>query len=258
VRSAKRLAFTVSRDERAAHVEAAKVVATHVADAQDQERVECERRARGVTFREVAHSYLGWLKETKGGRSPLDYGYLLAEPGVQAKRGRVVTQGRIMQALGDRPAVKIATREVEALLKTVARGGGSARSVNKHRSLLSAIFNYGMRESTFGLPANPAAQTDKRREPQRDVLAFYAPEEVEALARALQAGTHRDLSRPAVSEEERAVRALEDQQDAVLGATRASLGRCRLRGPGHHRAACHQCWRRVVDQVWPDQARAPD
>jgi hypothetical protein len=36
--------------------------------------------------------------------------------------------------------------------------------VNKARQLISAIFNYGMRPSTYGLPANPAAYADRRRE----------------------------------------------------------------------------------------------
>jgi hypothetical protein len=45
-------------DERSAHVAAAQLVARHVTEAADVERVEQERRARGVTFREVAHAYL--------------------------------------------------------------------------------------------------------------------------------------------------------------------------------------------------------
>ena len=61
--------------------------------------------------------------------------------------------------------------------------------MNKHRSILSAIFNYGTRESTFNLPANPVRDADKRREPHRGALAFYSVEEVEALARALEVDT---------------------------------------------------------------------
>ena len=121
-----------------------------------------------------------------------------------------------MRAFGDQPAAKITARDVERMLKTVAKTGVAARTVNKYRAVVSAIFNYGMRESTFALPSNPAAHTDKRREPQRDTLPYYSPEEVEALARALQAGKHRDPSRPAVSEQEKALRAGEDHQDAVL------------------------------------------
>ena len=153
-----------------------------------------------------------------------DYGYLLAEPGVQAKRGERSSNGHIMAALGDKPAAKITTRDVESMLKAVAKTGVSARSVNKHRSLASAVFNYGCKDSTFALPSNPAAGTDKRKEPQRDALPYYSPEEVEGLARALEDGKHRDPSRPAVSDEEKAVRAVEDHQDAVLVRVAAYAG----------------------------------
>jgi len=43
-----------------------------------------ERRRRGVTFREVAHGYLRWLEDVKGGKPSTlrDHRSLLAEPGV--------------------------------------------------------------------------------------------------------------------------------------------------------------------------------
>ena len=83
------------------------------------------------------------------------------------------------------------TREVEDLLRSVATGGVAPRTVNKVRQLVCAIFNYGMRPSTYGLPLNPAAHADRRAEPQRAVVAFFSPEQVEVLARALAAGSHR-------------------------------------------------------------------
>jgi len=207
-----------SYDERRAHVAAAELIASYLKDSSERARLERERRARGVTFREVAHAYLAWLREVRGAKPSTlaDYGYLLAEPGVPAKRGQRVSSGHIMAALGDRPAAKVTTREVEAMLAIVGATGVSARSVNKHRSLLCAIYNYGARESTFSLPANPAAGADKRREPQRDSLSYYAPEEVEALARAFKDGLHRDQTRPAVSDQEREARGSEDRQDAEL------------------------------------------
>lgn len=213
-------------DERSAHVEAARIVAQYVKDAGEVERVERERRSRGVTFREVACAYIEWLAEAKGVKPSTiaDYRYLLSEPGMPSKRGRGTSKGYIMGALGDKPAAKITTREVEAMLKHIAGTGVSPRSVNKHRAVVSAIFNYGMREATFGLPTNPAAQTDKRREPQRDTLPFYSPEEVEALARSLEGGRHRDPSRPAVSDQERTLRIAEDLQDAVLVRTASYAG----------------------------------
>src|SRR5580704_11625357 len=53
-------------DQRRAHAAAAQIVSDYLADAADIERVEQERRTRGVTFREVAHSYLDWLKDVRG------------------------------------------------------------------------------------------------------------------------------------------------------------------------------------------------
>jgi integrase len=90
------------------------------------------------------------------------------------------------------------------------------RTVNKARQLICAIFNYGMRLSTYALPTNPAKHADRRREPDVAPLAFYSPEHVEALARALADGTHRDPSRPALSPYEIEARAREDVQDAEL------------------------------------------
>jgi integrase len=73
-----------------------------------------------------------------------------------------------------------------------------------------------MRASTYALPANPAAHADRRVEPEPAVLAYYSPEEVEALARAMAEGAHRDPKAPAVGEEEAAARKIEDAEDAEV------------------------------------------
>ncbi len=180
-------------DARRAHVAAAQIVSDYLAQAAEVERVERERRTRAVTFREVAHAYLAWLEDVKGAKPSTlaDYRYLLAEPGVPYKRRAGESDGHVMVALGDLAAAKVSVREVEALLTNVSKDRGSARSINKHRALVSAIFNFGIKESAFSLPGNPAAHTDKRKEPQPATLVFYTPEEVEALARALANGLHR-------------------------------------------------------------------
>ena len=103
----------------------------------------------------------------------------------------------ILAALGERRAAKVSVRDVEAVLAAVSATGASPRTVNKHRALISAVYGYGMRSSTFALPMNPASGADKRREPHRSVLLFYTPEEIEALARTFEAGLHRDPTRPA-------------------------------------------------------------
>jgi integrase len=177
-----------------------------------------ERRRRGVTFRELASDYLGWLEEVKGAKPSTlrDHRSLLAERGQAYRRGTGVSRGPIMAALGDRPAREITTREVEDLLRLIARPGVAPRTVNKARQLICAIFNYGIRPSTYGLPINPAKHADRRREPDASPLTFYSPEQVEALARALADGAHRDPRRPALSPAEIAARVGEDVQDAEL------------------------------------------
>ena len=180
-------------DERRAHVAAAELVRIYVKDATESERVERERRTRGVTFRELAHGYLEWLEKVRGAKPSTIRSHQsdLAEPGAPHKRGKGTTAGLIMAALGDRPAVKITPAEVEALLQTVAATGVSARSINRKREIVCAAFNYGMKPTTYSLPTNPALGTDRRRVPEPGVLLFYSPEEIEAIARSLQDGFHR-------------------------------------------------------------------
>jgi integrase len=121
-----------------------------------------------------------------------------------------------MSTLGDLPAAAITTRQVSALLLAVQDGGASPRTVNKHRQVLSAIFNHGRREDTFALPANPAEATTKRREPPPAVLDFYEPEEVEQLASVAAAGAHRGPQPADLEAGEIEWRAREDAQDAEL------------------------------------------
>ncbi len=205
-------------DERAAHVAAARLVTEYVSEAANVERVELERRTRGVTFREVAHAYLRRLADVAGAKPSTlrDHDSVLAEPGIPYKRGKGTTAGHVMAALGDRPAAKITTREIEDLLATISATGTSPRTVNKYRSVIGAVFSYGCRPSTYSLPTNPARAADRRREPHPGALVFYAPEEVEAVARSLTEGRHRDPERAAVSDGERAARQAEDSQDAEI------------------------------------------
>ncbi|HUB72672.1 MAG TPA: tyrosine-type recombinase/integrase [Solirubrobacteraceae bacterium] len=213
-------------DERAAIVAADKLVAAYVTDAADLERVERERRTRGVTFREVARAYLRWLADVAGAKPATlrDHGYVLGEPGIRYKHGTGTTAGHVMAALGDRPATKITTREIEAVLTTVSGTGASASTVNKYRKVMCSVFSYGCKPATFALPANPAESADRRREPHPSALVFYSPAEVEAVARALAAGRHRDPSRPAVNDAERIAREAEDNQDAEMVRVAAYAG----------------------------------
>ncbi len=238
-------------DERAAIVAAAQLVDKHVAEAADAERVELERRTRGVTFREVAQDYLRWLEDVRGAKPSTlrDHGYVLGEPGIPYKNTSGVSLGYVMAALGDRPAAEITTREINELLSTISANprtkpsGGSEsdddtgdvnasaspstvtpRTVNKYRSVICAAFGHGCKPSTFALPANPAKAADKRREPVPGALLFYSPEEIEAIARALADGRHRDPAYPAVTDGERVARQAEDNQDAEIVRVAAYAG----------------------------------
>jgi integrase len=202
------------------------LVREHDAEQTVLERDAEERRRRGVSFRELAAEYLRWLDDVKGAKPSTlrDHRCLLAEPGQAYRRGRGSSAGLIMGALGDRPAREVTTREVEELLRTIAATGAAPRTVNKARQLVCAIFNYGMRPSTYALATNPAQHADRRREPDPAVLAFYSSEQIEALAKALSTGAHRDPSRPAIGEEEIAARARDDAQDAELVRVAAYAG----------------------------------
>ncbi|MGA9857927.1 MAG: site-specific integrase [Solirubrobacteraceae bacterium] len=194
------------------------LVHEHDADRELFERDASERLRRGVTFREVATTYLQWLERVKGAKPSTlrDHRSVLGEPAVPHRRGTGVSSGRIMAALGDRPAREITTREIEELLAAIAATGVAPRTVNKARAVMCSAFNHAMRPSTFGLPANPVTHADRRAEPQAGALAFYSPEQVEALARSLAAGTHREGSARLIGGEEAAARADEDAQDGEL------------------------------------------
>ena len=205
-------------DEHAAVVAKDRLVREVERELVEREAAADREATAPVMFRDIAHAYLDWLERVRGAKPATlrDHRYLLAEPGSQHRRGLGAHRGLIMATLGDRPAEVVTTREINELLARVAASGASPRTVNKHRQLVCAIYSFACREATFGLPHNPATASDRRREPERVRLDFFSPEEVEALARALAAGTHRDHDAPAVSDDEAVARAAEDRQDAEL------------------------------------------
>jgi integrase len=209
-------------DERAAHVAAAQLVSEYVAEAADLERTERERRSRGATFRDVAHAYLQWLDGVRGAKPStlVSHRSVLAESGTPYKRGSGKTLGHVMAALGDRPAAKITTREIETVLTTISETGASPRTVNKHRNVVAAVFSYGCKPSA----ANPAKSADKRREPRPGALVFYSPEEIEAIASALADGRYRDRPAHGADDQECDTLRTEDQQDAEIVRVAAYAG----------------------------------
>ncbi|MGO9750198.1 MAG: tyrosine-type recombinase/integrase [Solirubrobacteraceae bacterium] len=204
-----------------------KLVKAHHAEATLIEQDADERRRRGVTFRELANDYMRWLEDVRGAKPSTlrDHRSMLAEPGTPYRRGSGTTQGHIMAALGDRAAREITKREIEHLLTTIQDTGVSARCLNKYRATVVAIYNFGLRKpEDYALAANPAESTDRRHEPAPGPLAFYSVEQVEALARALAAGAHRDPQAQAVGDDELAARAAEDAQDGELVRVAANCG----------------------------------
>jgi integrase len=202
-------------DERAANVAGVAAVEAFKVRAVEEQRVAREAAERKVTVRDLAAEWLEWVTEVRDAKPSTvqDYRYLTREPGIAYARGDRTSAGRIMRALGNRPIEEVTTAEVSRFLRELDRDGLSARNVNKHRQVLVALFTYGCRADTYGLPINPAAGTDKRREAAPAALDYYEVEEVEALARACEAGQQR-TSPPMIDEAEIAAREREDRQDA--------------------------------------------
>lgn len=202
-------------DEHAATLAAVDAMREHALTLQRNALTAYEQATRKMTVRELAAEWLTWLDEVKGAKPSTleDYGFMLREPGTPHKRGKRVSPGRIMKAVGDRPAEEVTTRELSAFLRELDREGLTPRNVNKHREVLSSIFTYACRDDTLGLPKNPVEGTDQRREPPPAALDYYEVEEVEALARACEQGKQRTLS-PVKDPAEIATRKAEDRRDA--------------------------------------------
>jgi integrase len=181
-----------------------------------------------ITFRRLAHAYLAWLRDVRDAKPSTGraYAYTLAEPGTPHRRGSRKATGDIMRHLGDKRAADGTTRDVDRMLGAVARRGVAARTVNFHRQMVRTTYGYGTRPSTFALPHNPATDADKRREPDRKTLDYYSVEEIEALARALAAGRHRDeVSHGRITEEDELFwRGYEDRQGGELVRVAAYTG----------------------------------
>ena len=157
---------------------------------------ECKADAGGPTFRELAHAWLEHVEFVLGAKPATlrDYRSMLAEPGTPHRRGRGVAIGRLMAALGDVPVAEVSTAQIEAVLMAHAREGVGARSVNKHRQVLCAIFNFGLhpeQAERWRLTSNPAAAAPKRREAPPAWLEVFTVEQIEALARAAESGAWR-------------------------------------------------------------------
>jgi integrase len=112
---------------------------------------------------------------------------LLAKPsGRPGQRG-----ARIMRLFGGRELFGILTKDIRTFLAQLDREEISPRTVNIHRSLLHAVFEYARREETFGLPENPVTATTKRLEDGSTFVDTFEPEELLTVARTAREGRHR-------------------------------------------------------------------
>ncbi|UTI64303.1 site-specific integrase [Paraconexibacter antarcticus] len=213
-------------DEQAAIVAKDQLIREVEQDLVDDEEARARELNTAPTFRVLAGAYLDWLERVRDAKPSTlqDHGYLLAEPGTPYKRGKGTHPGHMMRTFGNKPADEIHTRDVNRFLDRIAAAGVSPRTVNKHRQLISAIYGYGCQEATYGLPRNPAQAADRRQEPEPARLEFYSPEEIEALARSLDEGRHRNADAPAVNDEEKLAQQAEDRQDAELVRVAAYAG----------------------------------
>ena len=210
-----------SLDERAAVVLMASVIETH------EEAVRASAPSRRATFADAAALWLHHLEHVKGVKPSTldDYRYLLAPPDAPARKRGKMPAARIMRAFGDRPLASITALDVARYLSgldddpTVA-----ARTVNKHRQVLSSVFEHAMREDTFGLLANPTWSADKRRSRTRGRSTSTRPRRCSRWRGRHAQGCIATRNRPAVSDAERSDRERCDEQDAVLFIVAAFTG----------------------------------
>lgn len=174
-------------DERRAYPLMASVIEAH------DEKLRLDEPSRPeALFPEAVDTWLVYLKTEKRIKPSTLVGYerLLARPG----KSHDPRHGRIMREFGKRPLFDITTKDARRFLAKLDREDIAARTVNIHRQVLHAIFEFARREDSFGLPANPFSATAKRPEDGAKPIETFEPEEILAIAEAARAGAHRRRS----------------------------------------------------------------
>jgi hypothetical protein len=149
---------------------------------------------REALFEDAATAWLEHLRtERRAKPSTLrNYELLLREPsGDRRQRG-----ARIMRAFGGMHLFRIATKDVRVFLAELDREDLAPRTLNIHRQVLHAIFEFARREESFGLPHNPVAGTAKRPEEGVRPVETFEPPEIRAIAAAATSRTPRSSSSP--------------------------------------------------------------
>ncbi len=130
----------------------------------------------------------------------------------------------LLPEFGQRRIETITAKQIEQWRSRLAKDGERARkTVNKIVMQAHAIFQHAVEH--FGLIVNVVAKVKRLRQTYDAArYDFYSPEEIDLIVATAAKGAHRDPSRPAVSDTERALRAEEDQQEAALYLTAALEG----------------------------------
>ncbi|HLH67099.1 MAG TPA: site-specific integrase [Solirubrobacteraceae bacterium] len=182
-------------DETAARAAATAFVGARLAMGEEERRKAAQAAA---SFRTLAREWQAHMVRT-GGHKPStqrDVESTLAEPGIPFARGTGITHGRVMRVIGDLPADRVRPADIEKIFDLYDEAGASARSVNKCCEVLRAVFNYGCDPRRgWGLHSNPAALTDRRRQHTVAGIRHFEVVQVEAIARAAEAGEWREESK---------------------------------------------------------------
>ena len=214
-------------DERRAHVRMAELIDEW------EEELRLAPENREATFAEAAAAWLEHLANEKRAKPSTlrDYRNMLAATDApRGPRGRRADgrSARIMRTFGDQTLAEITTADVARFLAGLDREAISARTVNKYRATLRAIFVYCMRSDTYGLKVNPAADTRSRPEGGTAPIDTFTTEELAKVAAAARTGKHHNRPEHEFSETTRAEQRRLDEQDAsamlLAGYTGLRLG----------------------------------
>jgi len=166
----------------------------------------------GLTFADVAEDWYerGRFERDWSASTQVDY--------------RSVLDAHLLPEFGQRRIETITAKQIEQWRDRLATDGTRGRkTVNKIVTQAHAIFEHAVER--FGLVVNVVAKVKRLRESGGVArFDFYSPEEIEKLVATAAKGAHRDPSRPAVSDTERALRTEEDEQDAAIYLTAALEG----------------------------------
>jgi hypothetical protein len=172
-------------DERRAHVEMARVIA------EQEEELRREPLNREATFDDAAAAWLDYLEHEKRVKPSTleDYRIMLADPS-QPRRGVQKRAARLMRAFGGTKLAAITTADVARFLAALDREDVSARTVNKHRQVLHAIFEYARRDDAFGLRETRSAERRSARRAARSRSRPSTPRRsTRSLAQRVRAST---------------------------------------------------------------------